>query len=391
MALVVNQFRCLYTHIDPSWILATSSAFALGLIVRGLLRPRKGARIVRSPRITLLPGLSEEEQAKLPYPLDSFPGARDVATPYGTIRVYEFGPESGRKVLFVHGISTPCLSLGAVASGLAEKGCRVLLFDLFGRGFSDNPVDLPHDLRLFTTQILLALSSSPLPWTGSCSGKFSIVGYSLGGGIATGFTSYFTDLVDSLVLIAPAGLIRARHFSRTNKVLYSEGVIPEPILMHLVKRRLKRPISGPRTQAQTQDDTVSVEEAIQSETNIEANSTAPLSHAHPDITLERAVAHQVENHHGFPSAFMSSIRYGPIQDQHPLWQKIGRHLTNTKSKALVVLGTRDGIIHAEELQEDAAAVLDNNVEFRLLEAAHDVPVTRGDQIVDHIWSFWNTT
>ncbi|RMZ89093.1 hypothetical protein DV736_g3683, partial [Chaetothyriales sp. CBS 134916] len=390
MASLVDHFRNIYTHIDPSLILATSSAFALGLIVRGVLQPGKEARIVPSPRVTLLPGLSEEEQAKLPYPVDSFPGARDVATPYGSIRVYEFGPESGRKVLLVHGISTPCLALGTIANGLAEKGCRVLLFDLFGRGFSDNPVDLPHDLRLFTTQILLALSSSSLSWTGSGSGKFSIVGYSLGGGIATGFTSYFTNLVDNLVLIAPAGLIRAHHFSKTNKVLYSEGVIPEPILLRLVKRRLKKPLSGPRTQPQAQDETLSVEEAIQAETNIESNSTAALSQAYPDITIERAVAHQVDNHHGFPSAFMSSIRYGPIQDQHPLWQKFGQHLTNTKSKALVVLGRHDGIIHSEELQEDAAAVLDNNVEFRVLDAAHDVPIVRGDQIVDHIWSFWNT-
>lgn len=48
---------------------------------------------------------------------------------YGTMRVYEFGPETGRRVLLVHGITTPCLSLGSIALELAEKkGCRVLLF-----------------------------------------------------------------------------------------------------------------------------------------------------------------------------------------------------------------------------------------------------------------------
>jgi hypothetical protein len=32
------------------------------------------------------------------------------------------GPEKGRKVLLVHGISTACVALGGVANGLVEKG-----------------------------------------------------------------------------------------------------------------------------------------------------------------------------------------------------------------------------------------------------------------------------
>jgi hypothetical protein len=31
-------------------------------------------------------------------------------------------------VLLVHGITTPCIALGAVARRLVEKGCRVMLF-----------------------------------------------------------------------------------------------------------------------------------------------------------------------------------------------------------------------------------------------------------------------
>ncbi|RMD42189.1 hypothetical protein DV735_g2955, partial [Chaetothyriales sp. CBS 134920] len=356
MASLGDRLQDLSKHIDTELVVATSSAFALGLIVRGLVQSRKKQTIIPSPRVTLLPTLSSEEQAKLPYPPDSFPGARDVATPYGSIRVYEFGPETGRKVVLVHGISTPCLSLGAVANGLVERGARVLLFDLFGRGFSDNPADLPQDLRLYTTQILLALASSPLSWTGAGSGKFSIIGYSLGGGIAAGFTAYFPSLVDSLILIAPAGLVRPRHVTITNRILYSDGLIPEPILLSLAK--------------------------------IESNSPAPVPRPYPQVTIDRAVVHQVDHHAGFPAAFMSSFRYGPIRNQEPLWEKVGQHLTATNSKALVVLGERDGIIHTEEIREDAARVLNNQVEFRVLDAAHDVPIVRGDEIVTHIWSFW---
>ena len=44
------------------------------------------------------------------------------------MRVYEWGPLDGRKVLFVHGITTTCMTVGAMANGMVEKGCRVMIF-----------------------------------------------------------------------------------------------------------------------------------------------------------------------------------------------------------------------------------------------------------------------
>lgn len=109
-----------------------------------------------SPLQTLIPKLSEAEAAELPYPPDAYPGARDVTSPYGFLRVYEWGPEDGRKVVLVHGISNPCVALGSIAHGLVDKGCRVMLFDLPGKGYSSTPLPTPHSARLYTTCILLA-------------------------------------------------------------------------------------------------------------------------------------------------------------------------------------------------------------------------------------------
>ncbi|KAF7553025.1 hypothetical protein G7046_g7210 [Stylonectria norvegica] len=64
----------------------------------------------------------------LAYQPHQLPGARDVETPYGSIHVYEYGPEDGEKVLFIHGISTPCITLAPIANALVERGCRVMLF-----------------------------------------------------------------------------------------------------------------------------------------------------------------------------------------------------------------------------------------------------------------------
>jgi hypothetical protein len=77
-----------------------------------------------------LPRLSGDELKELPYPPNALPGARDVDSPYGSIRVYEWGPEDGEKILLVHGISTPSIALTDLAYKLVEKGCRVMLFGM---------------------------------------------------------------------------------------------------------------------------------------------------------------------------------------------------------------------------------------------------------------------
>ena len=196
-------------------------------------------KVVPSPLKTLLPTLSQQEAASLPYPPDAYPGIRDLPSPYGNLRVYEWGPEGGRKVLLVHGISNPCIALGAIAHGLADRGCRVMMFDLPGRGYSDTPVSTPHSSRLYTTAILLALTSSPLAWTGDGE-RFALIGYSLGGGIVANFTSYFPSLVSSLVLFAPGGLVRQNRITLLNKILYNTGLINEATLERLTIRRMRR-------------------------------------------------------------------------------------------------------------------------------------------------------
>lgn len=110
----------------------TGASFTLGLLLRSLLgREEHRGGVLPSPRATLLGSLSDEENRKLPLPNDNLPGARDVASPYGSLRVYEWGREDGPKVLMVHGITTPSIALGGVAHALADRGCRVMLFDLY--------------------------------------------------------------------------------------------------------------------------------------------------------------------------------------------------------------------------------------------------------------------
>ncbi|KAL2353031.1 alpha/beta-hydrolase [Cryomyces antarcticus] len=410
--------------------LAAAAGLSLGVLLNKSLSSLYSPThpdVLPSPRKSLLPTLSRTEIAELPYPPDVFPGARDVDSPYGTIRVYEWGPEDGRKVLFIHGISTPCIAFAGMAEKLVEKGCRVMLFDLFGRGYSDTPTSLPHDARLYTTQILLALSSSPLSWTGS-NQTFSLVGYSLGGCIAAAFTSYFPSLIDSLILIAPAGLVRPAHIGWKSRVLYSTGWLPERLLQWLVRRRLEGGPSGavavtPRPQDLSDDVAADADNAVAAEVGTIASSApqsnsnapgtsfdaAPLFPHRPHISPAAAVRWQLLSHLGFLPAFMSSIRYAPIHSQHDRWTLIGRRLSARKSsgasassssssssenrqqqgKVLIILGRTDPIIVETEIAPDAREVLGReNVEVVVLEAGHEVPISKGGEIVDAVWKFW---
>lgn len=130
MAALDTVRRILTPPKDSQWpvIAATVVGTITALRLAHIALDHRTEQTVPSARATLLPKISKEEAAALEYPPDALPGGRYVDSPYGVIRVYEWGPEDGRKVLFVHGITTPCIALGALAQGLVDKGCRVMLF-----------------------------------------------------------------------------------------------------------------------------------------------------------------------------------------------------------------------------------------------------------------------
>ncbi|KAE9381544.1 alpha/beta-hydrolase [Stipitochalara longipes BDJ] len=363
-------------------IIGTSVATTLAVITLtklALQSPPK-PKLIPSPRETLLPTLTKGEQDLLSYPPDLFPGARDVTSPYGTIRVYEWGPEEGRKVLMLHGISTPCLSLGKLAHALVKLGCRVLLLDLFGRGYSDSPADLPLDSRLYSTEILIAITSSPVAWT---PGGFSIIGYSLGGGIAVDFTVSFPSLVKSLVLLAPAGLIRPSHFDWTSRFMYSDNV-PDWLLEWAVSRRLRGGPIRPRV-AKTGDEKNPTTRAEIKGNRDPVYEAAVLVEGRPHLTIAESVKWQLDHHKGFVASFCNSIKHSSIEKREESWRK----LRERADQVLIIAGKMDPVIVADELREDVFEVVgEEKVRWRVVDSAHEFPVTKVEEVVEEIKSFW---
>ncbi|KAI9815951.1 MAG: hypothetical protein M1827_001943 [Pycnora praestabilis] len=409
---VITRMHHLFTEPEtrmPVLASITLASLAFPIIYRALSSTSNPQKVIASPRVTVLPQLTASEITKLPYAPDLLPGSRDVDSPFGSIRVYEWGPENGRKVLMVHGISTPCLALGGIAHGLVEHGCRVMLFgmkflfswywshDLWGRGYSDCPSDLPLDSRLYTSQILIALISSKLSWTGDASGGFSLVGYSLGGGIASAFASSFPHLVNALVLLAPSGIIRPKHINGTSKFLYSTGLVPESLLQWLVKRRL-----GAGPMFKSKGEKAGAGEAANEELpkqSLSGPGNITLSKSQLEMDVAAAVDWQIHHHQGFIPAFMSSIRFAPITGQQSIWKLIGDRLSSSKTgtesslttgKVLVVVGETDPIIIKDELRQDATELFggEDNIEFRVIQAGHEFPISKSEETVNYISNSW---
>ncbi|KAK4137000.1 alpha/beta-hydrolase [Trichocladium antarcticum] len=375
-------------------------------------RTTTAATAIPSPLKTHLPSLSPAEVALLPYPPTVLPGARSVPTPYGSIHVFEFGPEAGEKVLLLHGISTPCVALGTVAEELAGRGYRVMLFDFFGRGYSDTPTGVEFDVRLYTTQILLVLASSRLGWMGD--DGFHLVGYSLGGGIAAAFARWFPRMVRSVVVVAGGGLIRAAHVSWRSRMLYTRGWLPEGLLMGLIRRRLmpKRGEEGVTTETKMAGEVVDVGQGGKHK-NSDASGghgfdNAVLLARRPGHTVSSVMGWQLRHHEGFIPAFVSSIRHAPIYEQKEDWYALGQLLAERRErdttgwedaadglpglrggKILLVLGADDPVIVKEELVHDATAVLgEDGFEAVLLNCGHELVMTNGTEVAGVITGFW---
>lgn len=119
------------------------------------------------------------------------------------ICVAEMG--AGPAVVFIHGS-------GPGASGISnfrqnvqafvDGGCRVILPDLIGYGASSKPEGIDYTLGLFTDTLYEALIAHGID-------KATLVGNSLGGGIAIQMALDHPEFIDRLILMAP-GCIEER-------------------------------------------------------------------------------------------------------------------------------------------------------------------------------------
>lgn len=252
--------------------------------------------------------------------------------------------------------------------------------DTWGRGYSDAPMGIPYDSRLFMMQVFFAVSSSPISWTGTPSGGFSMIGFSLGGSIVMSFAATFPYLVNSVILLAPGGLLR------TLPVGYESGFFRHRsfVLTKYLRRRVAT-ILG-----------------------ISTNRSKPVVRSEPVTTdsldLSALWQWQFDEHQGFVHAFIDTTQNGPLQGQHKDWKKVldimSRRSTGASStnlpcrlydtKMLVVFGDSDGIVIGDDVREELMGLVTERerIVFRTVPGGHGFPIPSGEIVANHIVGFW---
>lgn len=107
------------------------------------------------------------------------------------------GPDSGQRVVLVHGFSTPYYIWDSTAAALSAAGFRVARYDLFGRGYSDRPQGR-YDVDRFDRQLVQLLDS--LGWKA----PVDIVGLSMGGIVVGAFAGRHPERTRSMTMVDPA-------------------------------------------------------------------------------------------------------------------------------------------------------------------------------------------
>ena len=121
----------------------------------------------------------------------------------GNIFFRWFEPEQVTKaepVILVHGFSTPQFVWDGMVQFITNQGFRVLVYDHFGRGYSERPSG-PYNKELFVRSLHELIASQDIQT------KIHLVGYSMGGPIVGYFATEYPALVASTSFIAPAGLM----------------------------------------------------------------------------------------------------------------------------------------------------------------------------------------
>lgn len=272
------------------------------------------------------------------YPEDLYSGGAYANLPLGRVRYWLIGPEDGRRIVLIHGLSIPAIVWKDIAPVLASRGYRVLLYDLYGRGYSDAP-QVTYDTTLHTTQ--LALLMQHVKWDNAF-----IVGLSMGGGIATAFSAHFPHLVNGKVaLIASAGIMESSDISRTSKFM-----------------------STPLVQ------TVSALPPFQHYMRLLANTSksSELCETNP---IQEIVRLQTAHLPHYNAAVASSLRDGPIRGLYFAFQS----LAHSSNQVLLIHGTSDKTvpykyaskIHSLVPQADLVTISDGG---------HDITVTHASEV-----------
>ncbi|KAH8106444.1 alpha/beta-hydrolase [Phellopilus nigrolimitatus] len=325
-------------YLSLSLIALPSLFFVLRFLASFPLPP------VPVPAYPSLASLPRDARSWTIYPEDFYEGGSYVSFPVGRVRYWVLGPENGKKIVLIHGLSVPAIVWKDVAPQLAAKGFRVLVYDLYGRGYSDAP-STPYHASLYTVQ--LALLMQHVRWDNA-----HIAALSMGGGIATAFAACFPHLTTGkIALIASTGLLEASDLSRTSKLMSL------PLVQYVTSSAPFRRVLQ----------------------KLGAGDPSP-NPLHEIVQIQSAYLP------GYNYAIASSLRDGPLRGLRPSFAE----LASRNTKLLLIWGTADNTVpyrYAAHIQ----ALVPNTTLLTVEDGSHDLTVSHPDLVSSALVNFFGTS
>jgi pimeloyl-ACP methyl ester carboxylesterase len=293
------------------------------------------------------------------------PLAHTVASYWGVTTYYLIQPshpnpstsDPPRRVVLIHGLGTPAIGLLPLATLLAASSTptTVLIYDNWGHGLSSTPLTA-HVPGLFHSQILHLLSH--LQWTSA-----HFLGYSLGGIIAASFAQYHRSLVESLVLVAPSGLLKRSHLSVWARFVEWGGW---GWGWESISARKIYGFIGPGP----------AEEGWEKKFKEKGLDAIP---------REAVQVWEREKHSGHMSSLISSYRYGGLYDSHDIYASIAKSDIAT----LTLLGENDGFFEVEYMKKELESLAWVGKVQVVNGVGHGVIAEKVKEVRDSVLAFWD--
>ncbi|KAF7588002.1 hypothetical protein BBP40_006431 [Aspergillus hancockii] len=286
------------------------------------------------------------------------PRASYLETAHGRAAYYELLPSCPTstdrtstisRVLFVHGVQTPAIGMQPLASALSSRfpSAHCVLVDLWGHGLTDTPM-MAHDPALFHG--LLEALMGKLGWEDA-----HFVGYSFGGSTTATFAAAHPERVLSMVLVAPAGLLRAAQFDELQRSYLHGGEGLEDRARAWILELLE---GGQLIVPPDWKERV----------------------GRGEVVAEAVRDWQMREHEGHLASVVGIFRDGGVLDKHAEFAKAA----TTGIQSLCILGELDDVCSVQELHQVGM----ENVAV-IPQVGHGVVRERVPEVAQLIRDFWN--
>lgn len=250
-------------------------------------------------------------------------------------------------IVLVHGFSTPSFVWGGLLDNFLNAGYKVLVYDHYGRGYSERP-KIQYDKELYLETLRELVVSQDIQES------VHLVGYSMGGPIVGLYADQYPESTKSTTLIAPAG------FSTSIPNMKSWTTMP------LIGDWFWRVFSdrlygiGSMSETQSSSDPLSINE----------NQFLPL--------FQKQLQFR-----GFNESLLSTIRHFNLFDVREMYLS----LSNKKIPMLALWGKKDGVVPYTGSKEYKSIFPEGNF-ISLEEGTHDItyrqPTIVGQEIIKFI-------